>query len=118
MLERIREVILSADDMADPQVGIICARCHVIGRHAAAAQKSEILNVGGRFRLRAVDQIAKSDLRADLARYAKTEHERFTGFRPRSLSRCDSSRIPGLNSHWPPPCDFSSPSAEPGVKSR
>jgi hypothetical protein len=48
MLERVREMVLAADDMRDAQVGIIRARGQVIGRHAVGTQQSEIFNISSR----------------------------------------------------------------------
>ena len=43
VLERIRQVILPADYVADLQIGIVYARRQMIGRHPVRAQQRKIL---------------------------------------------------------------------------
>ena len=65
VLEGVRQMILAADDVADPQVGVVGARCQMIGRHAVGAQEREVFDVGARLHLFAIDGIGEAD---DLAR--------------------------------------------------
>jgi len=59
VLERIGEVILSANDVADPQIRVIDARCQVICRHSVRPQQCEILHLVRCLRLRAIHAIDK-----------------------------------------------------------
>ena len=77
VLERVREMILAANDVGDPQIGVVGAGCHVISRHAARSQQREVLDIGGGFGLRAVDHIVEADFVARFARHAKAQYERF-----------------------------------------
>ena len=55
VLERVGEMILPADNVADAEIGVIGAGGQMIRRRAVAAQKREVLDIGGGFRLLAVD---------------------------------------------------------------
>src|SRR5262245_2096172 len=82
MLEGVCQVILAADDVADPQVRIVCARCHMVRRHAVASQQSEIFDVYQPLGLRIEDEVVKEHASAGIARNSKTEDKRLTGSRP------------------------------------
>ena len=45
VLERVRQMILTANDVADAQIHVIGAGRHVIRRHAVAAKKSEVFDI-------------------------------------------------------------------------
>src|ERR1700719_2947116 len=81
MFECIRQMILSADDMADAQVYVIGAGCHVIRGHPVAAEQREILNVGCGFRLGSVDSVCELNLLRHIAWHAVTHYERLACIR-------------------------------------
>ncbi len=81
MLERIRQVILAAHDVADAQVGVIGTGGQVIGRRAVAAQKGEVLDVGGLLGLVSVDAVVKANVASGFARNSEAPHERLAGSR-------------------------------------
>ena len=61
MLERVRQMVLAADDMADAQIGVIGARCQMIRWHPVRTQQREVLNVVAGFRLIPVNAVLKRD---------------------------------------------------------
>ena len=108
VLEGVGEVILPANDVADAQIGIVGAGGQVVGRHAVAAQQGEIFDIGGGFRLLAVDRDRRS---APRARVSRGTRKRSANGSPaaarRSLSSRGISRISALNSQVPCAPDFS-----------
>src|SRR5690242_8287092 len=78
MLERVGEVVLSADDVVDTQIGIIRTRSQMIGGHAIAAQKGKILDIGRRLHLLAVNRICEADLLISVAWDAKPQCKRLS----------------------------------------
>ena len=110
VFEGVGEVILAADDVADAQVRVIGAGGHVIGRQSVAAQQGEVFDVGGGFRLLAVDQIVKRHRLARFARHSVAHYERLAGggaavaFFARELAHR------GMESQWPSMWFFSSAS--------
>ena len=62
VLEGVREMLLSADDVRDAQVGIVGAVRQVIGGHAVTAQKCEIFDIGIGLGLFAVDGVLELDV--------------------------------------------------------
>ena len=82
VLERIRQVVLSANNMADIQVDIVGAGSHMIGRHPAASQQREILDIGRSFRLRSIHRVVENNFRASLPRHPESQHKRLARRRP------------------------------------
>ena len=113
VLEGVREMVLAADDVADPQIGIVGAGGQVIGRHAVGAQQREVFDVGAGFHLLAVDGIFEANCLPASRGTRKRNAKGSPAAARRSLSSRDSSRIPGLNSHVPCAPDFS---LSPGVR--
>ena len=82
VLEGVGDVVLAANDVADAQVGVVCAGGQVIRRHAVAAEQSEIFDIGGGFGLLAEDTIFEMNHSPALARHAEAQRERFARRRP------------------------------------
>src|SRR5258708_7810339 len=78
VFERVGQMVLAANNVANAQVGIVCTRSQVISRHAVAAQQSEVFDVGGGLHLLAVHCVSKSHPLAALARHAKTQTKWFS----------------------------------------
>ena len=78
VLEGVREVILTADDVADAQVGIVGTRRQVIGRHAVGTQEREVFDVSGGFHLLAVNGVGKANFSA-VTWDAEPQREGFAG---------------------------------------
>src|ERR1700760_3631170 len=83
VLERIREVILTADNVTDSEVGVVDARGEVVRRHAIRAQKGEVLHLVGELRLFPINCVAKTQrpdhAAIEAARHAIAQREWFTG---------------------------------------
>ncbi len=60
VLERVGEVILAADDVADAQIGIVDARGEVIRRHPIRAKQGEVFNLVGELGLRSIHAVDKA----------------------------------------------------------
>ena len=52
VLERVGQVILPADDVADLQIGVVGAGSQVIRRRAIASQQGEVLDISVAFAAR------------------------------------------------------------------
>ena len=59
VLERVGEMILAANDVADAQIGIVGAGGQMIRRRAVAAQQREVLDVGRGLGLLAINAVVK-----------------------------------------------------------
>ncbi len=85
-------MVLTADDVADTQVGIVGTRRQVIRRHAVGTQQREIFDVSGGFHLLAVNGVGKANFSA-----VTWDRNRRANGSPaaarRSLSSWDSSGI-------------------------
>ena len=79
VLERIGDVVLAANDVADAQVRVVGAGGQVIGRHAVAAQQGEIFDIGGGFGLRPVNAVGEANVPLGVARHAETQRKRLAG---------------------------------------
>ena len=77
MFEGVGEVILAADDVADVEIGVVGARCHVIGGDAVAAEEREVFDVGWEFRLVAENRVVKCDRPRALTGNPVAKNERF-----------------------------------------
>src|SRR5260370_559070 len=62
VLVSVREMVLSADDVANTKVDVVGAGGEVVGRHAVRTEKREVFDVGGGFELLAVDRVSEADL--------------------------------------------------------
>src|ERR1700676_1941699 len=62
VLVSVREMVLSADDVADTEVDVVGAGGEVVGGHAVRTEEREVFDVGGGFDLLAVDRVSEADL--------------------------------------------------------
>ena len=90
----------------------------MIGRHAVAAQQGEVFDIGGGFRLLAVDRVVEADVGARVARHAEAQRERLARGGAAVALLAGSSRMPALKSQVPCAPDFSLSPVWAGVKSR
>src|SRR5689334_18947660 len=72
-------MVLSADDVADLEVGVVGARRQVIGRHAVRAEKREVFDVVGGLRRLAINGVFESNCALRVARNFEAQRERLTG---------------------------------------
>jgi len=79
VLERVGEVVLTADDMGDAEVDVVSTGREVVGRGAVAAEEREVFDVFGGFGLVAVDGIVELDVFGGVARDAEADDEFFAG---------------------------------------
>src|SRR5271154_4038513 len=79
VFEGVGQVVLTAYDVADAEVDVIGAGSQVIGWRAIAAEKREVFDIGGGFRLLAVDMVCKADVFGCIARNAESQNELLAG---------------------------------------
>ena len=59
VLEGVGQVVLPADDVGDPQVGVVHAGGQVVGRHPIRSQQRKVFHFVGQLRLLAVDAVSE-----------------------------------------------------------
>src|ERR1700751_1187410 len=81
VLERVRQMILSADDVRNLQICIVGAGRQVIRGHAVGTEKREVFDIVGGFYLLAVHGIGEAYLFARPSRHPKTKRKRLSRIR-------------------------------------
>jgi len=94
MLEGVAEVILTANDVGDAEIGVVGAGGQVVCGVAVGAQQGEVFNLVGLFGLLTINGVGEGQGAVLAARDAKAEARR-------SESSRESSGIPGLKSQAP-----------------
>src|SRR5579864_1577453 len=74
----VRKMVLSANDVADAQVGVVGAGGQVIRGHTVGPQQGEVLDVGGGLYLLTIDGVGETNHLSALARHAKAQGKRLT----------------------------------------
>src|SRR5437879_2116829 len=83
VLVSVREMVLSADDVADTEVDVVGTGGEVVGGHAVRTEEREVFDVVGGLGLVAIDRVSEMDLFACPPWNTEPEGE--------GLSRCGSA---------------------------
>src|ERR1700686_385254 len=75
VLVSVREMVLSADDVADTEVDVVGTGGEVVGGHAVRTEEREVFDVAGGFDLLAIDRVSEADLFACPSGNAEAEGE-------------------------------------------
>src|SRR5215831_1835571 len=78
VFERIGQVILAANDVADPEIRIVRARCQMVSRYAVGTQQGKVFDIVRQLRLLPVDRIHKTDFPPRVARHAIAQGKRLS----------------------------------------
>src|SRR5208337_3474214 len=79
VLVSIRQVILTADDVADAEVDVVGTGGEVVGGHAVGAEEGEVFDVAGGFDLLAVNGVRKANLLAGASGNTEAEGKGLSG---------------------------------------
>src|ERR1700682_2420942 len=79
VLVSVREMVLSADDVADTEVDVVGTGGEVVGWHAVRTEEREVFDVVGGLNLFAVHRIREPHLFACPPRNTEAEGEGFSG---------------------------------------
>src|SRR5271170_783350 len=78
----VREMVLTANDMADAQVDVIGARCQMVSRHSVGPKQSEVFDVVRRFALLSVNRVIEAHRLAGSSWNTEAKRERLSSCGP------------------------------------